>query len=110
MHPHSIVAEGLEFPEGPIAMDDGSVIFVEIKAGKLTRLAPDGTLSTVATTGGGPNGAAIGPDGAIYVCNNGGFAWYEQDGLLLPGNAADDYTTGRIERVDIATGESHPVV
>ena len=104
MHPHSIVATGLQFPEGPIAMDDGSVIFVEIKAGKLTRLAPDGTLSTVATTGGGPNGAAIGPDGAIYVCNNGGFAWYEQDGLLLPGNAADDYTTGRIERVDIATG------
>ncbi len=105
MHPHSIVAEGLQFPEGPIAMDDGSVIFVEIKAGKLTRLTPDGKLHTVATPGGGPNGAAIGPDGAIYVCNNGGFEWYEQDGMLLPGNAAADYTTGRIERIDIATGK-----
>ena len=105
MHPHTIVAEGLQFPEGPIAMDDGSVIFVEIKAGKLTRLSPDGKMSTVAVTGGGPNGAAIGPDGAIYVCNNGGFEWYEQDGMLLPGNAAADYTTGRIERVDIATGK-----
>jgi gluconolactonase len=25
--------------------------------------------------GGGPNGAAIGPDGKCYVCNNGGFKW-----------------------------------
>jgi gluconolactonase len=48
---------------------------------------------------------AIGPDGALYVCNNGGFEWYEQDGILLPGNAAGDYSTGRIERIDIATGK-----
>ena len=46
MHPHSIVAEGLHFPEGPIAMDDGSVILVEIKAGRLSRLAPDGAMTT----------------------------------------------------------------
>lgn len=105
MYPHSIVTEGLAFPEGPIAMADGSVILVEIQAGRLTRVAPDGRKSTVADPGGGPNGAAIGPDGAIYVCNNGGFEWYNQDGLLLPGNAAADYTTGRIERVDIATGK-----
>ena len=25
--------------------------------------------------GGGPNGAALGPDGKIYLCNNGGFSW-----------------------------------
>jgi gluconolactonase len=105
MYPHSIIAEGLQFPEGPVVMDDGSVIFVEIKAGRLTRLTPDGRLHTVATPGGGPNGAAIGPDGAIYVCNNGGFSWSEMGGLMLPGNAAADYTTGRIERVDIASGK-----
>ncbi len=105
MHPHTIVTEGLGFPEGPIAMDDGSVILVEIQPGKLTRVTPDGRKFTVAEPGGGPNGAAIGPDGAIYVCNNGGFEWHSQDGLLLPGNAAADYTTGRIERIDIATGK-----
>ena len=105
MHAHTIVAEGLKFPEGPIAMDDGSLIFVEIASGLLTRLTPDGKLHNVARPGGGPNGAAIGPDGAIYVCNNGGFTWGEMDGLVIPGNAAADYTTGRIERIDIATGK-----
>ena len=105
MHAHSIVADGLAFPEGPIALDDGSVILVEIQAGRLTRVRTDGSKHTVATPGGGPNGAAIGPDGAIYVCNNGGFRWSQLDGMLIPGDAADDYTTGRIERIDIATGK-----
>ena len=104
MYPHEIVAEGLGFPEGPVAMADGSVLVVEIRHGRITRVHPDGRTEVVATPGGGPNGMAIGPDGALYVCNNGGFDWYEQDGLLLPGNAAKDYTTGRIERIDIATG------
>ena len=66
-----IVTEGLRFPEGPIAMPDGSVILVEIEAQQLTRILPDGTKKLVAKTGGGPNGAAMGPDGKIYVCNNG---------------------------------------
>ena len=105
MYPHSIIAEGLAFPEGPIAMDDGSCIVVEIATGKLTRVRRDGSTQTIATPGGGPNGAAIGPDGAIYVCNNGGFEWSELDGMRIPGGAAADYTTGRIERINIATGK-----
>lgn len=105
MHPHQIIAEDLAFPEGPIAMDDGSVIVVEIRAGQLTRITRDGRKQVIARPGGGPNGAAIGPDGAIYVCNNGGFKWYEQDGMWLPGNAAEDYDVGRIERIDIGTGK-----
>lgn len=100
-----VVAEGLAFPEGPVVMDDGSVILVEIAAGRITRVRPDGTKQTVAEPGGGPNGAAIGPDGALYVCNNGGFAWTRMDGMLLPGGAADDYESGRIERIDLSTGK-----
>lgn len=99
-----IVAENLRFPEGPVWMEDGSVILVEIEAGRITRVLPDGRTETVASPGGGPNGAAIGPDGALYVCNNGGFEWDDVGGLLIPGKAASDYTAGRIERVDIATG------
>ncbi len=99
------IADGLRFPEGPIAMADGSVILVEIAAGHLTRVAPDGKKTIVAETGGGPNGAAVGPDGALYVCNNGGFDWIERNGHLYPGDQAADYKTGSIQRVDVETGE-----
>ena len=82
-----LVTEGLEFPEGPIAMADGSVVLVEIKRQTLTRVRPDGRQEVIAELGGGPNGAAVGPDGAVYVCNNGGFAWAEAGAPLcqLPG-------------------------
>lgn len=98
------VAEGLAFPEGPISLSDGSVLVVEIRAGRLTRIAPDGTKSIVAELGGGPNGAAIGPDGAVYVCNNGGLTFTDAGGLAIPGHAAADYRSGWIQRVDLATG------
>jgi gluconolactonase len=99
------VASGLQFPEGPVAMDDGSVLVVEIARGTLSRVMPDGRVQVVAETGGGPNGAAIGPDGAAYVCNNGGFRW-EHHALhgLRPVAQADDYSGGRIERVSLDTG------
>ena len=101
-----LVAEGLKFPEGPIAMQDGSVILTEIAGQRLTRITPDGRTSLVAETGGGPNGAAIGPDGAIYVTNNGGsFQWLEQQGLLIPGPTPPEHVGGSIQRVDIATGK-----
>ncbi|MDH5291819.1 MAG: SMP-30/gluconolactonase/LRE family protein, partial [Acidimicrobiia bacterium] len=98
------IAEGLRFPEGPIAMDDGSVLLVEIERGTLSRVAPDGTVTVAAECGGGPNGAAIGPDGAVYVCNNGGFGWRHVEGMLLPGMQAEHYTGGSIQRVDLASG------
>ena len=99
------VTSGLKFPEGPIAMPDGSVILVEIARGTLSRVSPDGKIDVIAETGGGPNGAALGPDGAVYICNNGGFEWYESNGLLFAGDIAEDYSGGRIERVDIASGK-----
>lgn len=99
-----IVADGLRFPEGPVAMADGSVILVEIAAGRITRVLPDGTKQTVAEPGGGPNGLAMGPDGKLYCCNNGGFNYVETKGYLAPHGQADDYSGGRIERIDIETG------
>ncbi len=99
------VASGLLFPEGPVALADGSVLLVEIARGTLSRVTPDGRVQVVAQLGGGPNGAAIGPDGAVYVCNNGGFRWTDQPGgCLRPIGQPDDYSGGRIERVDLNTG------
>ena len=99
-----IVTTGLKFPEGPIALLDGSVLVVEIARGTLSRVTPDGDIEVVAEPGGGPNGAAIGPDGKCYVCNNGGFEWTERRGRIYPGDQATDYRTGRIERIDLDTG------
>ena len=100
-----LVAEGLDFPEGPVAMADGSVLVVEIRRGTLSRVRPDGSIEVVADLGGGPNGAAIGPDGAAYVCNNGGrFSWREQDGLTLPGHTPPGHAGGSIQRVDLGAG------
>lgn len=96
--------EGLDFPEGPIAMTDGSVILVEIRRQTLSRVLPDGNIEVIAQLGGGPNGAAIGPDGMVYVCNNGGFLWTQEDGIMRPIGTPDDYVSGSIQRVDPATG------
>ncbi|ATQ42297.1 SMP-30/gluconolactonase/LRE family protein [Caulobacter mirabilis] len=101
-----LVAEGLRFPEGPIAMQDGSVILTEIAGQRLTRITPDGRKETFAETGGGPNGAAIGPDGAVWVTNNGGsFDFQEINGLLIPGPTPPSHKGGYIQRIDPKTGK-----
>lgn len=92
-----IFAEGLAFPEGPVVMADGSVIVVELMAGRVTRCW-NGRSEVICETGGGPNGAAIGPDGALWICNNGG--------IFRSGPG----TEGRIERIDLATGKLERVV
>jgi len=103
--PHcEVLASGLRFPEGPIWMPDGSVLVVELERATLTRVRPGRPPEVVAFLGGSPNGAAIGPDGACYVCNNGGFKWHEEPGMLRPAGQSDHYTGGSIQRVDLHTG------
>jgi gluconolactonase len=100
-----ILASGLRFPEGPVFLpDDGGVVLVEIAAGRLTRVAPDGTTTVLASPGGGPNGIALGPGGRIFCCNNGGFHWHEQPGMLRPLGQGRDYSGGRIEVIEPGTG------
>lgn len=100
------VCDGLAFPEGPVWMrQDGSVLVVEIRGQRLSRIGPDGTRETIAELSGGPNGCAIGPDGAAYICNNGGMAFVDlPDGAAIPVGVAADYRGGSIQRVDIDSG------
>src|SRR6185436_8961413 len=99
------IASGLRFPEGPVAMPDGSIILVEIERQTLSRVTPDGKIHVVAKLGGGPNGAAVGPNGKIYVTNNGGFTWIDRPGRLFPAGIAPDYKSGSIQIVDPETGK-----
>jgi len=98
-----VLAEDMAFPEGPVVLPDGDILVVEIAAGQVTRVGKGGAKTLVAKPGGGPNGAALGPDGGLYVCNTGGSTW-SREGGWRPLTRAPDNTGGRIERIDLATG------
>lgn len=83
-----IFAQGLHYPEGPAFDREGNLYVVEIQGGQVSRLSDVGDMSVFSRTGGGPNGANFGPDGNLYVCNNGAF--------LAPGKRREP---GRIERI-----------
>src|SRR4051794_41315276 len=96
-----VLATDLEFPEGPVVLPDGSVVLVEIRGQRLTRVWPDGRKEVVAKIPGGPNGAAMGPDGKCYICNNGGVSWVASRGPTMPRAAAPPpYISGSLPALD----------
>jgi len=104
------VATGLAFPEGPVPLADGSVLVTEIARGTLSRVDPDGSVEVVADCGGGPNGAALGPDGEVWITNNGGcFEFHDLGGLVVPGGVPATWSGGSVQRVDPATGSVETV-
>ncbi len=103
-----LITSGLGYPEGPVYEPDGSILLVEIRGERLARVKPDGSVETVAEIKGGPNGAAFGPDGKVYIANSGGFDWLDvplgKQTISIGMTQPASYEGGRIERVDIKTG------
>src|SRR5207247_6243637 len=64
------LASGLGFPEGPVVLPDGGIVFCDGNVGELVRYE-DSAVDTYAVTGGSPWGAVLGADGAIYVTQGG---------------------------------------
>jgi gluconolactonase len=91
-------------------MPDGSVVLVEVRGACLSRVDARGRCEKIADLGGGPNGAALGPEGAVYVCNNGGMPFTRaEDGSWSPvddsgASQGHNYSGGRIQRVSLDTG------
>jgi gluconolactonase len=66
----TLLASNLGFPEGPVVMTDGSIVFCDGNIGELLRW--DGNeVTSFAHTGGSPWGAVLGSDGAVYVTQGG---------------------------------------
>jgi gluconolactonase len=56
--PIELIKEGFQGTEGPIALPDGSLIFTETQANRITRIAADGSISTFLENSNGSNGLA----------------------------------------------------
>lgn len=65
------VSTDVGFTEGPVFTQRGSLVFVSIDRGLVYEF-DSGETRVLGRTGAGPNGAAEGPDGVIYVAQNGG--------------------------------------
>jgi gluconolactonase len=80
-----VLAVGLQVPEGPAVMADGTIAFTEQTAGRISILDHSGAVSEFAITGGSPNACIIGAAGELYVCQNGGIVGsWRSDNPITP--------------------------
>lgn len=94
----------LAYPEGPVAMPDGSVVCSEVAGGRISHLNDVGLVVRAIDTGGSPAGCAVGPDKGLYVCNGGGTRFRSRAGSLEPYGPAIESAQARIEKVDLDDG------
>lgn len=64
------IKEGFEGTEGPIALEDGSLIFTETRANRVTRIAEDGSTSSFLENTNGTNGLAFNKKGELVSVQN----------------------------------------
>lgn len=61
------VKEGFDGTEGPLPEKDGGILFTENRAGRIVRVAPDGSTSVWLADSGGANALALSPKGEIIA-------------------------------------------
>ena len=66
-----LVGEGYKLAEGPAMDREGNVFFTDIRANRIHKISTDGTISVFKEDTGAANGMMFGPDGRLYVCQNG---------------------------------------
>lgn len=65
--PVELIKEGFSGTEGPLALADGSLLFTETQAARITRIAADGSTSTFLDGSNGANGLGFGAGGDLYA-------------------------------------------
>jgi gluconolactonase len=65
--PIELIQEGFSGTEGPVALPDGSLIFTETNANRITRIAADGSTSTFLDNSNGANGLGFTANGDLYA-------------------------------------------
>lgn len=66
-----LVSEGYKLTEGPAVDREGNVFFTDIRNNRIHKIGTDGKVSVFKEDSGAANGMMFGPDGRLYVCQNG---------------------------------------
>ena len=62
-----LIKDGFTGTEGPVTLPDGSLIFTETQANRVTRIGPDGATSVFVEGSNGANGLGFTPNGDLYA-------------------------------------------
>lgn len=94
------VSEGHQLTEGPAIDRDGNIFFTDIRASRIHKITPEGKVSVFKEDTGSANGMMFGPDGKLYVCQNGKkrILAYAKDGteeVIAEGVNSNDLTINR---------------